>query len=243
MRLQGKRAVITGGGTGIGAGCAVALANEGCRVLISGRRDDKLQEVVHACSGETPILTHTCDVADRASCQSMLNAAREQLGQIDIVIHSAGLNIKSRLMSNTTPEEWDLLMNVNATGGYNIIGNVLPDMRERKDGLIVLISSIAGIRGSMLGGVAYSASKFALSGMGMTVGQEVKDEGVRITNLYPGEVNTPILDGRPVPVSEEHRAQILQPEDVAAAVLMIACLPPRAHIPEITITPTTYAFA
>ena len=81
---------------------------------------------------------------------------------------------------------------------------------EQQSGSIVLISSVAGIRASVLGGVAYSASKFAMASLGLTVAREVREEGVRITNVYPGEVNTPILDGRPVPVSDEHKAQILR---------------------------------
>jgi NADP-dependent 3-hydroxy acid dehydrogenase YdfG len=124
-----------------------------------------------------------------------------------------------------------------------VIHAVLPDMRARRDGVIINVSSIAGVRPSMLGGAAYSASKHALSALTSVLGQEEKDNGIRATNLCPGEVNTPILDARPVKVSDEHKAQILQPEDVAAAVIFIATLPPRAHVPELIIKPTTQHFA
>ncbi|OUC07136.1 oxidoreductase, partial [Litorilinea aerophila] len=139
--------------------------------------------------------------------------------------------------------DWDYIMQVNATGAFNVIHAVLPQMRERRDGVIVNISSLAGVRASPLGGAAYSASKHALSALTRVIAIEEKDNGIRATNLCPGEVNTPILDDRPVPVSEEHRAQILQPEDVAAAVLFVATLPPRAHVPELYIKPTTQLFA
>ena len=87
-------------------------------------------------------------------------------------------------------------------------------MREHRNGVIVNISSIAGLRIGLLGGVAYNASKFALSALGRTLAVELKDEGIRVTNIYPGEVETPILDDRPVPVPAEHRARILQPQKV-----------------------------
>ena len=95
----------------------------------------------------------------------------------------------------------------------------------------------------MLGGTAYSASKFGMTALGTCAALEDGEHGVRVTNIYPGEVETPILEHRPNPVSAEHRARILQPEDVSAAVLMVACLPPRAHVSDLVVKPTTQAFA
>jgi NADP-dependent 3-hydroxy acid dehydrogenase YdfG len=145
-------------------------------------------------------------------------------------------------MSTIDPADWDKLMQVNATAAFNTMHAVLPQMRERQDGLIINISSVAGLRASMLGGVAYSASKFAMTALGTCVGLEERNNGIRVTNVYPGEVETPILDARPVPVSAEHRARILQPEDIAAMVVAIAQLPPRAHVPDIVVKPTTQEF-
>ena len=240
--LSGKTALITGGGTGIGAACAIALAREGCRVAINGRRDEKLKELAGQYSGTSPLLTYPADVADRESVARMFEWADRELGPIDILVNSAGANVPKRSMDQLSPENWDLLMDVNVTGTYNCIRAVLPQMRERRDGLIIIISSIAGIRAGLLGGVAYNASKFAVSALGLTVAQEVKHLGIRVTNIYPGEVETPILEYRPVPVSAEHRARILQPEDVAEAVLMVAQLPTRANVSELVIKPTTQAF-
>ncbi len=117
------------------------------------------------------------------------------------------------------PEDWDRVMQINATGAYRCMHRVLPHMRRQRDGLIINISSIAGKRAIELGGVAYCASKFAMTALGTSVSNEVRDEGVRITNVYPGEVNTPILENRPTPVSDEHKASILDPEDIAALVV------------------------
>ena len=238
MRLNNKCAVVTGGGSGIGLAIAEALAADGCRVLIAGRGIERLEKAVADSNVSDRLAAQQADVADRQSVKALFAVAQEQFGTVDILINAAGVNIPNRAMSELTLEDWDYLLSVNATGTFHCIHAVLPGMRQRRDGLIVNISSIAGKRGDLRGGAGYSAAKFAQSGLGMTVGAEVAGDGVRVTNVYPGETNTPILDQRPVPLSAEHRASILQPVDVAAAVLMVTCLPPRAHIPELVITPT-----
>jgi NADP-dependent 3-hydroxy acid dehydrogenase YdfG len=141
-------------------------------------------------------------------------------------------------MSAMTPEQWDMVMDINATGAYNTMHAVLPQMRERQDGLIVNISSISGKRATALGGVAYSASKFAMAALGTAVANEDGKNGIRVTTVYPGEVNTPILDNRPNPVSDEHKAAILQMDDIGGLIVAIAALPPRAHVPELIVKPT-----
>ncbi len=243
MRLQGKTALITGGATGIGEAIALAYAREGCRVAISGRREDALRAVANAYDGSPKIIFHPCDVADRNSVIELFRWAKKELGHIDILVNSAGINVKKRGMAESLPEEWDQILAVNATGAFNCFYEVLPQMRERKDGLIINISSIAGKRSSRLGGVAYSASKFAMSALGTAAAIEEGKNGIRVTNIYPGEVDTPILKNRPTPVSDEHRARILQAEDVAAAALMIALLPPRAHVQEMVIKPTLQEYS
>ena len=239
MDLKGKVALITGGGTGVGRSVAIAFAREGCRVAICGRRENKLRETAGLWEGDPPILLRAVDVADRASVVELFGWADAELGPIHILINSAGINIRNRTMADIDPADWDRVLQANATGAFNCIHAVLPRMRERRDGLIINISSIAGKRAGALGGVAYNASKFAMSALGISVAAEDGKNGVRVSNVYPGEINTPILDDRPVKVSDEHKAQILQPEDVTAAVLMIARLPARASIPELVIKPTS----
>jgi NAD(P)-dependent dehydrogenase (short-subunit alcohol dehydrogenase family) len=242
MKLANKTALITGGGSGIGAGCAVALAREGCRVAIAGRQADKLADVARRYAGSPPLSTHPVDVADRESVTALFQWANRELGHIDILVNCAGVNTAKRSIHDLPPEEWDRLLAINATGAYNCIHEVLPQMKARRDGLIVNVNSTSGVRAGLLGGVAYNASKFAMSALGISVAQEVRDFGIRVTNIYPGEVDTPILEHRPVPVSAEHRARILQPEDVAAVLVTIASLPPRANVSEIIIKPTIQAF-
>lgn len=243
MRLTGKTALVTGGATGIGLAIAVAFAKEGCRVAIAGRREDKLRKGAASWQGTPAILTHTLDVADRNSVAQLFRWADETLGQIDILVNSAGINTQKRLLADMAPEAWDMVMQVNVTGVYNCMVAVLPQMRSRKDGLIINIDSISGHRASMLGGVAYSASKFALTALGTAAALEDGKNGIRVTNLCPGEVDTPLLRSRPSPLSADHLSRILQPSDVADAALMIACLPPRAHVHDMIIKPTWQDYA
>lgn len=243
MRLADRTAVVTGGGSGIGAAIALAFAAEGARVLIAGRGEGRLRETAARGGGPHPLVTQVTDVASRSDVERLFEVADRTLGRVDVLVNSAGINVPRRSLADLSPEDWQKIMDVNATGTFLCVRAVLPQMRARRDGLILNISSIAGLRASLLGGAAYTASKFAASGFGMIAGLEEKDHGIRVTNIYPGEVETPILDQRPAPVTAEHRSRILQPEDVAAAAMMVATLPPRAHVPELTIKPTTQAFA
>lgn len=239
MNLQDKVVAITGGGSGIGAGIAQALAAAGCKVAIGGRRIEALNAVVESLpKPRGTMIAHPLDVADESSISAYFDWVETQWGEVDILVNSAGVNIVNRTMADMRPEQWDEVLRINATGAYRCMHRVLPAMRRRRDGVIINISSIAGKRAIALGGVAYAASKFAMTALGTTTSNEVRHEGIRVTNVYPGEVNTPILDRRPVPVTDEHRAAILQPEDLASLIVAICQLPPRAHVPEIVIKPT-----
>lgn len=242
MTLSEKTVLVAGGGSGIGEACALAFAAAGCRVAIAGRNEGKLRTVAAQAEAGHKIEFHAADVSNREQAFELVSWATQTLGRIDILLNSAGINIAKRQMSVIDPADWDKVLQVNATGAFNTMYATLPQMRERKDGLIINISSVAGLRSIALGGVAYNASKFAMTALGTCVGQEERNNGIRVTNVYPGEVETPILDQRPVPVTAEHRARILQPGDIAAMVIAIAQLPPRAHVPDIVVKPTTQEF-
>ncbi|HRF01331.1 MAG TPA: SDR family oxidoreductase [Pirellulaceae bacterium] len=237
MSLADRTVVITGGGTGIGAGIARALAAEGCRLMLLGRREGPLNETRAACAADDRIDVRTLDVGDRAAVATVFRDLGARWGRLDILVHAAGVNIRTRSMETMTPEQWDEVLRINATGGYNVMYHALPLMRPHRSGLIVNISSISGKRALTLGGVAYCASKFALSALGTTVGNEESKHGIRVTSIYPGEVNTPILDQRPVPVPDERKVQMVQPDDIGAMVAAIAKLPGTAHVPELIIKP------
>ncbi len=238
MSVSGMKVVVVGAGTGIGQAIARSLNEAGAIVAIGGRREDALQETAKG----TDIKLHSVDVASRESTNAFFDWAHQELGQVDVLVNAAGVNIKNRSMVEMPPEEWDRVMGINATGAYNCMAAVLPGMRARKSGTIINISSVAGKRAAALGGVAYCASKFAMTALGTAVANEVGPEGVRVTNVYPGEVNTPILENRPQPVTEEHKQRILQPEHVSELILCLVSLPPQVHVPEVVIKPLSQSW-
>ena len=132
MRLEGKTAVITGGGTGIGQGIAQAFAAEGCRVVIAGRREEPLQAAAEAWTGAGAIQYHTMDVSCLNSVQEFFAWVAENVGQVDILVNSAGTNIPNRTIAEMNPEQWDQVMAINASGAYYTMYAVLPQMRERR---------------------------------------------------------------------------------------------------------------
>ena len=119
---------------------------------------------------------------------------------------------------------------------------VLPGMRAQKDGVVITVSSIAGLRASKLAGAAYSASKHGAVALTHSINEEEVANGIRACAICPGEVETPILEKRPEPVSAERRAKMLQSEDLAQATLFVASLPPRACVPVLVIKPTAQLY-
>ena len=172
MRLDGKVALITGGGTGIGQATAESLANAGAQVIVNGRRAAILEEACAAIRAPRPVRSYATDVSDRAQVEDMIAWIRNEYGPVDILVNNAGVNVVKRRLAELNPEDWDFIMQVNVTGAYNLIRAVLPDMRARRDGLIINISSLAGVRPAILGGAAYSASKHALSALTSVLAQE-----------------------------------------------------------------------
>jgi len=235
--------LVTGGGSGIGLGIALALAREGCRVVIAGRNADRLREGAARFEGQPPITTRACDVSNRAEVADLFRWLETECGHPHILVNSAGINVPKRAMAELDPADWDRMLGINATGAFNCIHAALPAMRKRREGLIVNISSIAGKRAMKLGGPGYCAAKFALTALGTAVSLEERPNGIHVTNIYPGEVNTPILANRPTPVPPEKIAQMLDPADIAAMVVAIAKLPPRALVSELVITPLYQEYA
>jgi len=237
MLLEGKVALVTGGGSGVGAAIAQHLAQAGAQVVVAGRRAEQLQATCDAITSGAPARPIVADVAERAQVTALVEQIVSEFGRIDLLINNAGVNTPERRLEQLSDEDWDYLMTVNATGAFNMIQAVLPKMRTQGDGLIINISSISGLRASTLAGAAYSASKHALNALSKVVGQEEEQHGIRSTIIAPGDINTPLLDKRPVPVSAEQRAKILQPDDIAAAVLFVATLPAHVCVPELVIKP------
>ena len=241
MSLENQNALVVGGGTGMGEAIALALAAEGAKVAVAGRRQEKLDAVSKQAEGK--ILAHTVDVAERESVKTLFDWAGAQFGgQLHLLVNCAGVNVPKRSMSELAPEDWYKVMAINATGAFNCMHFGLPLMRPHQTGLVINISSTSGKRAAPLGGLAYNASKFAMAAIGTSASEDERGNGIRVTTIFPGEVDTPILDDRPVPPDADHRAKILKPADIAAITVTIAKLPPLAHVPELVIKPIGQSF-
>jgi NADP-dependent 3-hydroxy acid dehydrogenase YdfG len=240
--LRGKNILLTGGGSGMGKATALALAKNGANVAIAGRNKENLTSTVSLAQPTEKISAKEADVTDRNSINDLFQWFDTEFGTLDYLVHAAGINVAMRSMEELSPEDWDRLIQINLTGSYNVLRLALKRMRPQKKGLIFLINSVAGKRSVPLAGIGYNASKFGMSGLGIGVAEEERNNGIRISNLYPGEVNTPILENRKEPPGEEHRQSILQAEDVASVILHLCQLPERVHIPELVIKPTLQSF-
>ncbi len=234
--------VITGGGSGIGLAAAKKFLEAGDRVVISGRGGPRLQAALDSLSSiqgsNGRIWAVQADLATQNGAEALAQQSLSHLGKVDILVNNAGLNLKERSVAELTTDRWRAVLGGNLDSAFLTTQAFLPSFRAQKGGLIVYINSIAGLRGNPLGGAAYVAAKFALRGWATALAAEEKANGLRITSIFPGEVNTPILEARPKPVSEEHKVAILQPEDVASAIFFVGSLPTRALIPELIISPS-----
>ena len=226
----------------MGKAAAALFLKEGATVVIAGRDAAKLAAVAKELNAGDKLRTQATDVGKADQCAALIAFATKTFGRVDILVNNAGTNLKERTLRELTPEAWDMMIRTNLDGAFYCTRAVLPQMLDRKDGVIVNVVSTSGKRATPLGGAAYVAAKFGMAALGLVLAAEEKDSGVRVSNVYPGEIDTPILAVRPKPVSEEHRATILKPEDVADAVLFVAALPARVSIPELVIKPTAQMY-
>ncbi|MBM3217394.1 MAG: SDR family oxidoreductase [Candidatus Rokubacteria bacterium] len=238
-RLEGKVALVTGAGSGIGRVAALMLAAEGAAIAIAGRRKEPLDAVVkeieQACGTAA---ARACDVSKQAEARALGTWAEETFGRVDILVNNAGHSSTVRAVRWVTDDDWNAVVNVNLNGVYALTQTVIHGMLARGDGNIITVSSIAGIRPGLLGGSPYSAAKAGVRNfMGSVLG-EFRQHGIRATTIIPGEVDTPILDRRPLNPDAKARTTMMMPEDVAAAILLCATLPPRAVVEEIVMTAT-----
>jgi len=237
--IEGKIAWVTGAGTGIGRAGAIALAEAGAKVVLSGRRVAQLEAVASRivdAGGSAEI--EALDIVDAKAVDAAVGRMVESHGRLDMLINSAGLNLPNRRWRDITNEAWNKIIDVDLNGAFNVSYAALKIMREQRDGLIVNVSSMASQRVGGVSGIAYTSAKHALNAMSESINHENCHLGIRACALCPGEVATEILDLRPAPPSAEERARMVQEEDVGATILFIAQMPPHVCLNEIHITPT-----
>jgi NAD(P)-dependent dehydrogenase (short-subunit alcohol dehydrogenase family) len=237
--FDGKVVWITGGGTGIGRAGALMFAREGATVALIGRRREPLEEVAkEAKAAGGKIAIEALDVAERDKVDAAAKRLISQFGRVDILVNNAGLNVVNRRLEELQPSDFDHVLAVNLTGAYNMVNAVFPIMKKQQDGLIINIASTAGRRVSGVAGTAYSASKFGMVGLSLSLTHEAWKFGVRACCICPDDVNTPIMARRKVKYPQEVLDQFIQPEDLADAMRFVALMPKRTSIPEMTVYPT-----
>jgi NADP-dependent 3-hydroxy acid dehydrogenase YdfG len=238
-RLDGKVAWITGAGSGIGEAGAVALAEAGACVVLTGRRRDALESVARRIKNQGgSALVETGDVTDSERVNAIVATIREKLNRLDIVVNNAGVNLKERRWVDLTPGRIDTILESNLSSAFYVAAAALTVMRQQRDGILIHTASWAGRFVSHLTGPGYLAAKHALVAASHSLNMEECMNGIRSTVICPGEVATPILANRPVPVSDEDRARMLQAEDLGDLILYVATRPKHICLNEILISPT-----
>jgi len=237
--LDGKTIVVTGASSGFGEAIAIACCRAGANVSLVARRRELLESVADAAradGGQT--LVCPADVSDDAQIHAVVAQTRAAFGPIDVLVNNAGYNVTERSIADTSAEQWRDLLAVNLTSAFIFTKAVLPEMKARGDGLIINLASRAAMVPSLLAGIGYSTSKIGMEALNIVTNEEGNPHGVRACLFNPGAGNTPIMERRPVVPSEEQKAKMIQSEDIAAAVVFLASLPPRVHIDLLSMMPT-----
>ena len=239
MSLQNKIAIVTGAGSGIGREAAKMLAAAGAKVIVVGRRVAPLESVVaeiKSAGGEATV--HSTDLSDGNAAAAVAEFTLQTYGQIDILVNNAGSSSKIRSIRYVQPDEWDTVFKVNIEAVYRLTQACLPNMISRNEGTVITTSSMAALTPGLMGGAPYSAAKAASFNLMRGINSELRSQGIRATTILPAEVDTPILDGRPAPPSAEARATMMQPSDVAEAIVFCAQMPHRTLVEQIVLMPT-----
>ena len=233
---------VTGGATGIGLATAELLADHGWRVVISSRRADNVNEAVARAAAKAKDKTDVhglpLDVSHAKDVESAAKTIVQKFGRIDLLVNSAGVNVRARNWPDVSIEGWDQVVGINLDGLMYCMHAVLPTMRAQKSGTIVNVSSWAGKHVSPLTGPAYSATKHAVVALTHSFNMENFHDNLRACCICPAEVATEILKSRPVVPSDADMARMLQPEDLASAIVYAAEAPAHVCVNEIVISPT-----
>ncbi|ASK63700.1 oxidoreductase [Virgibacillus phasianinus] len=225
-KLTGKTAIVTGASSGIGAAVAEQLADEGANLVLAARGKDRLDAVATKISGN--VIAVVTDMAKKSDVDKLASEAMKEFGQIDFYVNNAGAVLGSRIQDGQT-DNWDQMIDTNIKGVLYGINSALPGMLERSSGHIVNIASVSGHEVNKVSAV-YSATKFAVRALSMSLEKELARTGVRVTNISPGQVDTAIA-------SKPSDRKPLAPSDIAKAVVYAVTQPDYVNVNEITVRP------
>ncbi len=235
-----RTAVVTGAGSGVGRSTAIKLAQQGWQVALVGRRADALRETAAAAAPAVApdrFLVVPCDVGDAAAVARAARLILDQWSAVDVLVNAAGTNAPRRALEVLSLEDYHSMMNTNLNGAYFCTQAFLPQMRLRRTGVVVNIVSDAGKQASPKAGPAYVMSKFGLAGLTQSINAEERPNGIRACAIFPGDIDTPLLDKRPSPPPAEARARMMKADDVADCALFCINLPDRAVVEELIVLP------
>jgi NADP-dependent 3-hydroxy acid dehydrogenase YdfG len=237
--LKDAITIVTGAGSGIGRATALSFAAAGACVVLAGRREAPLRETEKAVQAlGAKAWVRPVDLEDGDAAAALGQWAVDELGRVDVLVNNAGHSTKVRSLRYIDAEEFSSVFRVNVEGVYRLTQSLMASMVARESGTVVTIASMAALSPGLLGGIAYGAAKAAELALMQGVNAELRKFGIRACTIVPGEVDTAVLDNRPLPPDQEARAELMQAEDVAAAIMLCVSLPPRTLIEQIIMTPT-----
>ncbi len=241
-KLTGKVAIITGASAGIGRASALALAAEGAHVVVTARRGERLEELteeIQKLGSNTTIVVG--DARDERTAKETVKAALAVTGKIDILLNNTGMGIYKDLV-DTSLEDYETMVDTNVRTTFLFSRHVVPHMIKQKSGTVLMLSSMAGVYG-FAGEAVYCATKFAQVGFAQALDKELRPHGIKVGAICPGGVKTEFALG--TGRTEEGVAQsgMLEPEDVAGAVLLACTQSPGSRIIEIQMRTMAEALA
>jgi 3-oxoacyl-[acyl-carrier protein] reductase len=233
--INGKVAIVTGGTRGIGRGIAEALVRAGVKVSVSARQEDDIENTVSALNcigGEGSAAGFVCDVRYFEQVKAFFARTVERFGSVDILINNAGIGI-FKSVEAMRPDEFQAVLETNLSGVFYCSHEAIPLMRAQGEGYIINISSLAGANPHPQM-AAYNASKFGLNGFSEAMMQEVRHDGIKVSYIMPGSVNTEFGGDEP----SDAKSWQLQPEDIAEVVIDLLHHPERSLPSRVELRPS-----
>ena len=240
-KLSGKTAIITGASSGFGRGTAYAFAAEGCNLVLTARRTERLEEAVRKCEelGAKAVF-YAGDAREEKTAVHTVQLAMETFGRIDILVNNAGIG-RVLPITETTMADYDLIMDSNVRSAFAFTKYTVPEMLKQKDGQIILVSSVTGVRGHA-DETAYTCSKFALRGLGQALDRELLDKGIKTCVFCPHAGVTEFEIGYGREAESWAKTGFLTPEDVGQALLGVCTQTSNCHVAELRLAANNCIF-
>ena len=231
-RLAGKVALVTGASAGIGQASARALAREGASLVLTARREDRLQALVAEIEGLGARAIYVDgDAREEQTARQCADEAVKAFGRIDILINNAGVGNYKNLV-DTSAEEYDEMMDANVRSTFVFARHIVPAMIKQKSGLVLMVSSMAGVYG-FAGEAVYCATKFAQVGFAQGLDKELRPHGIKVGTICPGGVKTEFAIGKGRTEAGVEQSQMLDAQDVAEAIVFACTQSDRSRIIQI----------